>query len=259
MAVDGTISGSLEITEEASQSGDGGGNTGGDGGSSGTLVSYYAMDDGSGSQASDSEGSNDADLKDGSATCSGGDCPSWVTGVQAQAINLDGSNDDLNVTNPSGLDFSEFTISTWIKLDQPLDQQPNSYPGLASKRSGNEGFALFLFDGAGDEDYPAIQTFIGNGTASETSDINISEYSWTEWQHVSVAYDGSILETYINGASINSTTYPDLGPIQSADTSMTMGEVNDLTGNNLNGTIDEVKIWNESLSGSEIQDEYSSY
>ena len=258
LQVDGTVSGNLEITEEASTSNENGG-SGGDGsngGSSGNLVSYYSMNEGSGDQASDLEGSNDANLKDGSATCSGGSCPNWVTGVQNSGINLDGSNDHLNVSNPSNLDLSEFTISAWINLDQALTSQASSYPGIVTQRSGDNGFAFFMFDG--ESDVEALQISVGNGTTTKTMDTSVDTYTWTKWQYVTARYNGSAISTYINSTEINSTQYS-LGPASSADTELSIGEVNDVSDTSLNGTIDEVKIWNESLSQSEIQDEYNSY
>ncbi|MBI3033592.1 DUF853 family protein [Candidatus Woesearchaeota archaeon] len=91
-----------------------------------------------------------------------------------------------------------------------------------------------------------IKLMYYNGTNQVVSSQNISLNTWTNIVYV---YNGSGLSLYING-NLDSQ-----GMIMASLTTLQVGAQN--TSDFFNGTIDEIRIWNKSLSASEISSAYS--
>lgn len=83
-------------------------------------VGYWTFDEGENTTAYDSSGNgNDGTLTNG---------PTWTNGPVGGAIDLDGSDDYVNVGTGSGLSFTDnFTLSSWI---HPTDYHTTGYFGL---------------------------------------------------------------------------------------------------------------------------------
>jgi hypothetical protein len=85
---------------------------------------------------------------------------------------------------------------------------------------------------------PSIETF---GTAALPTNT---------WTHLAVTYDGAALRLYVNGVQVASLAQT--GHLVTSANPLQIGG-DSLYGQYFQGTIDEVRIYNQALSASEIQ------
>lgn len=172
-----------------------------------------------------------------------------INGKYGSGINLSGGPDYIDVGSPVILtNMSELSYEAWIK---PMNFT-GSQRGLITKGNQKE----FYFNDSG-----ALIGLIGC-TAVEASEQN-SGIPTNQWTHVVMTYSDSgsrNVSIYVNG--IKNSTKADgtcEGSIlrdDAANPSLRIGSWA-LSGN-FNGSIDEVRIWNRSLTASEVQQSYFS-
>lgn len=178
------------------------------------------------------------------ATCfTNNACPSWDTsGKFGNATTFDGIGDYVNLGNPGILNLTpggsgELTISAWIKTSASSNMDVVSH--------GINGFVFYI--GSGTVIF-AQQNVAGN--VASTTTVNDGN-----WHHVAVSYIGNSTATiYIDGVSAASSSF-----------SRNFQHINNISiGRDpsaieyFNGTIDEVMIFNRSLTVSEISLLYDS-
>lgn len=179
-------------------------------------------------------------------TCSGASCPTFTTsGKLNGAFTFDGNSDYVNVSNDTSLDLVNFTVATWIKSN--IDQDGTDRVIVS------HGVNYILQFDHSNVDFQGAVAFRVGGSTWYNSDgpVTISKDTW----HYAVGvYDGTFLRFYLDGIEA---------------TNRNIGSVTSETGNDLhigsdlgltqyfNGTIDEVAIWNRSLSASEIKTIYN--
>src|SRR3989344_7117303 len=105
-----------------------------------SLLSYWNFDEGSGTIAADSSGNGyTGTLQNG---------PTWTTGRINQALNFDGSNDVVSVSNALDIPALPFTIAVWVN---PTNY--NSWREIFSKRDSYSASGMRvdfeLTDGSG--------------------------------------------------------------------------------------------------------------
>ena len=166
-----------------------------------------------------------------------------------------GYGDYINLTNNTGIVPTEnFTISLWI---YPTALPAGNGGGLVTKGSdvaGNDSYLLFIEGGA----LPRFVYYnqsgtIGSGLMATTNLVNNS------WYHVLVKKSGTNATMWINGTKIDEEIYPLGSPRTSAIETM-IGAYGAGVGTyySFNGTIDEVGLWNRSLTDAEIAQLYNS-
>ncbi len=171
-------------------------------------------------------------------------------GVLGQALQLDGVNDYITVSDSSSLDVgNNFTLSAWVKLtiNQSTSVISKSYVG-ASTVPYALGFGLS--DGVDD----SLQFGFFNGGWSlvkQTGSFNTSQ-----WVHIAGTWDGTTARLYINGVQNNSAT-PGGTAVDNND-SIYIGRRHDafFTDEYTKGVIDDARIYNRALSTSEITSLY---
>ena len=74
-----------------------------------------------------------------------------------------------------------------------------------------------------------------------------------EWTHLASTYDGSQFKIFVNGKLVNTTAVS--GAVCTSNTPLTVGAVskNNITKNFVLGMIDDVRIYNNALTASQIQ------
>ncbi|MBN2374830.1 MAG: LamG domain-containing protein [Sedimentisphaerales bacterium] len=195
------------------------------------VVAYWNFDDGAGSTALDSVGSNHG-------TVSGAQ---WVSGHTNGALNFDGSNDYVEVNEDStlqGLGASIFSMSAWI--------YPTAVNSTYSIVRNDQDYIMFILNGKLRGEAFKSNTLYHEETGSNTIASNT-------WCHVAVVWDGADFQMYINGTLHPSTT---------SHYSYTMhphplwigrsSEYNEP----FPGSIDEVVIFNRVLSAGEVTQIY---
>lgn len=167
-------------------------------------------------------------------------------------LSLNGSGDYLTVTNVADLSFSsgDFSIMAWV-----FPRDFDSYNSvILAKRAGGSRYGWILTVGGKDREPEArtkAQFQISAGAdAYVRSSIDLRT---NEWQHIAVVYRAasSVADIYLNGFLNGTATVPP--PFPSAPASVLCFGRDSITNQYLwLGNLDEVSIWNEALSSSEI-------
>ncbi len=174
----------------------------------------------------------------------------WVKGNMSSALSFDGLDDLVNVSDSNSLDVSNITIAAWI--------YPYNWDGIEGGDYGRivDKSGAYLFFLAKDGTYNRLSFFYWN-----SSGFSDQSYSYTnsiqldKWQFVAVTYNGTHSTFYVNGIFNSTTFHPSsLGPIRATTNGLCVGNNGDFD-KEFNGIIDEVRIWNKSLSQAEIQTE----
>lgn len=200
-------------------------------------VAYWKFDEGSGTTASDFYNSNPGTLING---------PTWTTGISGGAINFDGVNDFVKIAHNSSLDLTgDTTISAWIKKDtnsgaDVIVGKGNCYGTVCPYGMRSSGSGEINFD----------QNNGGSGQDTLSSNTTLSLGAW---HHVAIVRSGSNRSIYLDGVLSAGPTAQSRLPSLSGD-SFTIGTGDESfpTDAPFDGVIDEVRIYNRALSGSEI-------
>ena len=151
------------------------------------------------------------------------------------AMSFDGTADYITVPHSPSIDFSgNFTVEAWINPDGSATPQ-----GIVSKF--NNEMVLWL-DGS------TLRYEIGGGLQANCGTIPSGE-----WTHVALTYDGVNASVFVNGVQV--FTNPEAQPATSTR-NLFIGswDQNEFTTRNFVGDIDEVRIWDVSLSQTNIRD-----
>jgi PKD repeat protein len=202
-----------------------------------SLVSYWKFDEGSGNTVYDSESGNDGTIY--SAV--------WTSGISGSALSFNGAdNCYVNCGSDSSLNLVDgITISVWVKLDVLKNIQDIVF---RSTSSPYKGYAL--------EVRPDRVLFLIQGSsAAKVKNYNIPIDTWT---HIAVSRpSGGKYSIYING--VDETTWSfDYSPA-SVNTRFIIGGsagTGGWKGRGFDGVIDEVRIYDISLTSNQIQDLY---
>ena len=199
------------------------------------LVGYWKMNDGSGTTARDFSGwGNDATLV-GS--------PAWVPVANGLALNLNGSTTYATVTDQAALDSgSALTLSAWIRPRAKAEQVLISRALMGSV----DGYELALSSTG------KVFARVNQASSGDSYRVNSSTSyptTGTAWMHVAATYDGSRIRLYING--ILEGNVPGPLAIGTGSVAVGLGAQSDGT-RPFNGTLEEVRIYNLALSGTEI-------
>ena len=204
------------------------------------LVVSLGFDEGSGTVASDGSAlGNNANLLNGAT---------WGSGRLGGGLAVDGVNDIAAVPNSSSLEgFTDaFTVSAWVR--RPASQ--SGWRAVVSRQlttNSVDQFHLSFYNGQprfGVNTTNGGNQYVGAGTAS-----------LGQWVHLAGVYDGATIKLYVDGmqrASMNKT-----GSILSSSRPVLVAGDANGTGplaaiQNLAGSVDEVRLYTEALSGAEI-------
>jgi len=201
------------------------------------LVGHWTLDETTGTTATDSSGNGN----DGALTGTDFNTDS-ITGTVDTALNFDGSDDRIEVASTPTYSLTSFSYAFWTRLDAPLSG--NFETMIARNRLG----ANWVFIGKLDsQDKIEFRWAPGSSTMSSTADISADT-----WYHVVATYDFASNEAnlYIDGTLDNTASGLTPQPIATDDI-MRFGQ--NTNGNEeLNGQLDDVRIYNRALSAGEI-------
>jgi len=217
------------------------------------LVGAWNFEEGSSGSA---DGATIVDLSGNSNDGTGDDGAnntglSWTSGKYGNAIDFDGVDDYVNVTDASSIDFGtgDFSVTGWANTDSWSTRQMiitkkyvnsnNSYPGfrISIDESVSGRFQVEVVSSSGSTQYP---------TSSISAD---------EWFQFALTRTGSSYSFYSNGG--NKQDYScDSDSIDNNYDLMIGRQPYASTPNYFNGTIDSVRIYNRALTASEVYDNY---
>lgn len=201
------------------------------------LVGLWSFDgkDMSSATAFDRSGSGN------NGTLTNGPVP--TIGKMGQALSFDGVDDGVYVAKPT-LPSTGFTISTWIK---PASTLPSNSDFIGTFSGNGWLFRCSYIN-------PAFLEFY-NGATNYTTGAYVQTGIW---QQAVVTYDaGGTYRIYYNGALVYTSSSGQGAPTSGPAANMTIGRLPDSGVYGFPGSIDEVRVYNRTLSSSEVLQLYN--
>ena len=215
------------------------------------LVSHWKFDEGSGTIAYDSAGSNDGTIYGAQ----------WTTGKIDGALSFDGNEDYVEVPSSVSFDSTTATWSLWVK--------PTGDPGGSGSSPRGAGCIMIRGDSWGTWNGVHISLMphatYGTITIQAKANANPSvlvedtvfsspDITYNDWSHIAFVFDsGNYAELYVNGAlTVNYT----LGNFVFNNQVLRIATSTDPYLYDFNGEVDEVRIYNRALSAEEIRQVY---
>ena len=172
--------------------------------------------------------------------------------VSASALFFDGRDDYVRAEDHPSLDLqNSFTIAAWIYLEE--------YVGWASLVTKGDKPNINNYAIQQSEPFdPVYRTVFGklrfSGCARLAAPLPESEtiLSLKTWHFVAVTFDGRQIRFYTDGRLDGSSAVQ--GPLCTNDKPLYIGVDFPLTTEYWSGAIDELRIWNVTLTGSQIHD-----
>lgn len=159
----------------------------------------------------------------------------------SRGLEFDGADDHINVEN--GVDLStSFTISAWVNSHGNNDR--NNAKTILAKRQGGSGYHFYL-----NRSNKLIMWWNNGSNQSLSSNTALTNNAW---RHVAVTYDGDI-KLYIDG--VLDRQIARTAPIPNSHL-FSIGARRNGNGNLNNewkGGLDELRIWNQALTESQIR------
>ncbi len=230
------------------------------------LVGYWKFEQSNGSAATnDSSGfGNTGTLTNMNLTGNATSGPT-LGGRFGSALVFDGVNDNINAGDPSSgvLDFGDsanFTVSAWVRTSAII---PQYGMGVVSKWAGGLGgaagaaYLLTVGDSYGDAGSPSSATFRINSGWSITHFANgTTQIADGNWHHLAGVRDGTNISIYVDGR-LEGITFANSSSLANTRNLRIGISYDTATVGDFNGTIDEVRIYNRSLSAAEITEMYN--
>lgn len=191
------------------------------------LVGHWKLD----GNATDSAGVNHGTLAGN---------PAWANDSQrGWCLDLDGVDDYVDVGGDPSLTFTErITVACWIKV-RAFDRNWNAIitkgDDWVLARTRDDDRIAFLCLGLNGGGWPEVYS----------GDVNDGD-----WHHVAGTYDGSKLYIYQDGLCVDSKSLQ--GSINRLWSRVLIGENGQSANRFWNGLIDDVRLYNRSLSADEI-------
>jgi sugar lactone lactonase YvrE len=195
------------------------------------LVAAYSFDEGSGTVAHDSVGNHDGTLKNGAA---------WSTGKYGTGVRFDGVNDLVTIPASSDLNFSgNFTLEAWVRPDEA-----RAWGAVITKEAPT--FHSYELNAQGEHEAPAA--YVAKSSSDNYAINGTSLLANQAWSHLALTNDGSYLRLYVNGTQVSSVPS---GTVFTGEGATQLGG-NLVWSDYFKGVLDEVRLYNRTLSATEI-------
>jgi hypothetical protein len=210
------------------------------------LVGHWTLDDSTGGTVADSSGNGN----DGTIV---GD-PIPIAGVMGGALEFHGPGaavggaDHIDCGNDTSLDVtSEISIALWIRPDADNPEGGIETAPMSKAMNGlSPSWSYQVRYGWGSPQPYMAFTFNTSPRAWAYVGENLVQ---GEWVHIAGIHDGAMLTCYLNGVATESTP---MGAITSSPTPVLIGS--DGWGSDWIGGIDDVRIYNHTLTEDELAD-----
>ncbi len=169
--------------------------------------------------------------------------PGYTAGKIGQAIDLDGSDDYIDLPDPLGR-TRDLTVATWVRWDGGNDWQRVFDFGTGTYQY------LFLTPKAGGGAMRLALKDAINGKNSEYQ-INVPTLATGQWVHLAAVLRGSYMTLYVNGKAAGSAFGIQSSPADFPATNNYIGK-SQYPDPLFNGRIDDFRIFGKALDGPEI-------
>ncbi len=195
------------------------------------LVAYWPFDEGKGKEATDVSGNG----HDGEFN---GD-PKWVDGKFGTALEFDGADDHVIVADSAAFAIEEsITLMAWFS--------PND--SVTGRRLMSKNDSIFVIFDFGNKDSIDFLVKPNNTFAESTT----TDWKVGEWYHFAGTFDGKTLKVYINGKLEGDAANGVLIAPSALDLWIGGDDFGNAT-DHFPGKIDEVRLYEKTLSEAEIQ------
>ncbi len=191
------------------------------------LIRHFKLDETTGATIVDTIGGGNGTWSDGSGNVV---VQETVPGINGTALQFDGTDDRISISNFTPA--TEGTVSAWVKFD---DVNENRFIG------GHDDFEIMLYGSSG-----WIESDIG-GSAGPVMTSPVAN----TWYFVAVNWTAIESSLYINGSLVAVEPGPTIptGPF-------TLYIGGSVSGDNMDGTIDDVRIYDRALDPGEVSQLY---
>ncbi len=211
------------------------------------LISHWKFDEGSGSTAYDSQGSNNGTIY--GAT--------WTTGQINGALNFDGTNDYVNIPNNASQQIStnQITLAAWIKLDTNIVGTQKRI--ICKQQSSGNSWGLELFGSGYGATGNQVAFHDSDGSSSWRNCVSPTLLNINQWYHIAVTDNAGQIKIYING-QLDSSFTNGYGIPSNINAPIAIGST-DPADNAFyfDGVIDDVMFYNDALTADEIHQLYT--
>jgi hypothetical protein len=205
----------------------------------GGAVLKLGFDEGSGTIANDTSGSNNDGMLSGTT---------WTTGRFGGGLSFNGIDAWVTIPHAASLDLSAgMTIEAWLK--------PTALSGWSTAviKETADGLAYSLY---ANDDNPWPAAYVRrNGASTSDATAGTAPLALNAWTHLAATHNGTTLQLFVNGVAVSSM--PASGSIVASTGSLRIGG-NQVWGEYFTGVIDEVRVYSRALSQSEILADMSS-
>jgi len=169
----------------------------------------------------------------------------WVNGTYGSALSFDEINDYVGIPGSSSLDITdELTFSAWV---YPLQSQSSGGSNqIITKFDWGDQTGFFLREGSTQNHIP--QFWVGNDSSWHS--VSAGYTNPDRWYHIAgTVKSNDKIKIYIDGNLEDEKDF--IGNMVQSTVELKIGY--ETTTKNFHGIIDEVKIWNRTLTQTEIQ------
>ena len=213
-----------------------------------SLRGYWKLDDGSGTNATDSSGNANTLAMTGS--------PGWVTGnIGPSALDFSGSGQYLSVADPASgvLDFAngaDFSLTGWFNRD--TFTADHTIVAKKTDQATNAGYVVWI-----DASTDTVNFEISDGTYTYEAD-STTTFTSTGWHHFTAVWDDSrgasvYIDGGLNGSTETSTS--SIGDLSNAN-AFRIGAESD-AGVPFDGKLDDIRVYGYALSADEVKKLYN--
>ncbi|MGB3006040.1 MAG: LamG-like jellyroll fold domain-containing protein [Chitinophagaceae bacterium] len=214
------------------------------------LVAHWKMDETTGSTLDDATSNNN----DATTVNS----PVFVTGVQGNALQLNGTTQNATAPNSPTLDIngagtlSGITLAAWINPANSTATTQNIIK-KANTSGISDGYELSLASAA--STWPQKVFFRLNqftsGDGFRVNSTTLYPLNGSAWMHIAATFDGTKMKLYINGIQEGGDLPGPAGGIVSNTLGVGIGAQPDGSSKFM-GLIDDARIYNKALTAAEI-------
>ena len=194
-------------------------------------VVEYSFDEGEGTVAYDLAGARDATIEGAE----------WARGKYGGGLEFDGEEDCVSIPAPGLRLREEFTLEAWVRPEGELKGDPVIF----DEAEGFPAYGLGIGLGHGGKAEGVIGEE-GEGTLHVNSAESLNDNAWT---HLALSFDGARVRLYVDGVlgGTEAIEHPDFGSAGP----LTIG-CDALFNAHFKGRIDEVRLYNRALNGTEV-------
>ena len=214
------------------------------------LIAYYSFNNGT---ARDDSGNGHSGTIHGASS---------MTGIKGAGLVFNGKSAYVNIPNSPPLNPSSFTVGAWVKINGTGDDYQHVITKDINKGSEYKGFCLqYIKIDSGASGIHSNNFSFFTGSGSNYNHLFFSPVDTNRWYFLTGTFDGITKKFYVNGNLVGAITTN----VVNANTDLNIGSGTQFEshypniGDYLNGTIDEVFIYNRALAPVEITTIYQKY